>query len=58
VVKILSKFSHFYAILIEYDEIQIADIFFREVLRLDGLSRNIVRDRDSRFLGTFWRKLF
>jgi hypothetical protein len=58
VVKILTKFDHFYTIPIEYIIVQVADIFFREVFRLHGLPKNIVGDRDNRFIGTFWRDLF
>jgi hypothetical protein len=58
VVDRLTKFSHFYTILIEYNEVQVAELFFREVFRLHGLLKNIISDRDSRFIGTFWRELF
>jgi hypothetical protein len=58
VVDRLTKFFHFYAIPIEYNAVQVVDIFFREVFRLHGLPKNIVSDRDSRFIGTFWRELF
>jgi transposase InsO family protein len=58
VVNILTKFSHFYAIPIEYIVVQVAKIFFREVFRLHGLPKNIISDRDSQFIGTFWRELF
>jgi hypothetical protein len=57
VVDRLTKFSHFYAIPTEYSAVQVAELFFREVFRLQGLSKNI-SDRDSRFIGTFWRELF
>jgi hypothetical protein len=42
----------------DYNVVQVANIFFREVFRLHGLPKNIVNDRDSRFIGTFWRELF
>jgi hypothetical protein len=58
VVHRLTNFSHFYAIPTEYNVVQVAEIFFREVFRLHGLPKNIVSDRDSRFIGTFWRELF
>jgi hypothetical protein len=58
VVNKLTKFSHFYAIPTEYSVVQVAELFFREVFRLHGLPKNIVSDRDSRFIGTFWRELF
>jgi hypothetical protein len=54
----LTKFAHFYAIPKEYSAIQVAELFFREVFRLHGLSKNIINDRDNRFIGTFWRELF
>jgi hypothetical protein len=53
VVDRLTNFSHFYAILIEYSAVQVADLFFREIFRLHGFPKNIVSDRDSRFIGTF-----
>jgi hypothetical protein len=58
VVNRLTKFSHFYAIPIEYSIFKVANIFFREVFRLHGLPKNIINDRDSWFIGTFWRELF
>jgi hypothetical protein len=53
-----TKFAHFYAIPTYYGAVQVSELFFREVFRLHGLPRNIVSDRDSRFIGTFWRELF
>jgi hypothetical protein len=58
VVDRLTKFSHLYSIPIEYNIVQVAELFFREVFRLHGFSRNIISDRDKRFIGTFWRELF
>jgi hypothetical protein len=47
VVERLINFSHFYAILTEYNPVQVADLFFREFFKLHGLSKNIVSDKDS-----------
>jgi hypothetical protein len=58
VVEILTNFSHFYAISTEYSAVQVAKLFFREVFRLHGFLRNIISDRDSQLMGTFWRELF
>jgi hypothetical protein len=58
VVDILTKFAHFYAIPTEYNAVQVTELFFEEVLRLHGLPRNIVSDKDSRFMGTFYGELF
>jgi hypothetical protein len=58
VVDRLTKFAHFFAISSEYKTTQVAELFFREVFRLHGLPKYIVSDRDNRFLGAFWQKLF
>jgi hypothetical protein len=58
VVDRLTKFDHFYAIPIEYNVVQVVDLFFREVFKIHGLPKNIVSDRDSWFIRTFWRELF
>jgi hypothetical protein len=58
VVDRLTKYAHFFAIPTRYSASQVAELFFREVFRLHGLPKNIVSDRDSRFMGGFWQELF
>jgi hypothetical protein len=58
VVDRLTKFAHFFATSSEYKATQVADLFFREIFRLHGLPKNIVSDRDNRFLSAFWQELF
>ena len=58
VVDRLTKFAHFFAIPTRFLAAQVAEVFFKDVFRLHGLSKIIISDRDSRFMGGFWQELF
>ena len=57
VVEKLSKSSHFVHVKSTCKEIDIANIFMKEIFRLHGMPRDIVSDRETKFTSIFWKSL-
>ncbi|KAJ4701024.1 Retrovirus-related Pol polyprotein from transposon 297 family [Melia azedarach] len=58
VVDRFSKMAHFIACHEIDDASHITDLFFKEVVRMYGMTRTIVFDWDARFLSYFWKTLW
>lgn len=58
VVDRLSKYCHLGSISAGYSTSAVADFFVQNIVRLHGLSKTMVSDRDKVFLSKFWQELF
>ena len=53
VVDKLRKFSHFIPVKLTCKEMDISNIFIKEIFRMHGMPKEIVSDRDTKFTSNF-----
>ena len=58
VVDRLSKYSHFILLRHTFTTWSISEIFVKEIVRLHGIPKSILSDRDPLFMSKFWQELF
>lgn len=58
VVDRLSKYCHLGSLPTSYSATTVVDFFVRQIIRLHGIPRNMVSDRDKIFLSKFWQEVF
>ncbi|CAJ2635782.1 unnamed protein product [Trifolium pratense] len=58
VVDRLTKYAHFLPMKTDYSSKSVAEVFMNHIVKLHGMPKSIVSDRDKVFTSSFWQHLF
>jgi len=58
VIDRLSKVAHFIAVKYTNSASGVIQVFIKEIVRLCGVPKMIISDRDAKFTSKFWKELF
>jgi hypothetical protein len=58
VIDKLSKSAHIIPVKSTFKDINIAEIFMKEIFRLHGIPKMVISYKDVKFTSTFWKELF
>lgn len=58
IVDMLTKVAHFIPMKSTFSASDVEQVFIRDVVRLHGVSKKIMFDRDAKFTSKFWKVLF
>ena len=57
IVDRLTKSAHFIAIKATFSVERLAEIYISQIVRLHGVPKSIISDRDGRFTSRFWKSV-
>lgn len=57
IVDRLTKVAHFLLIMETWGAMKLARVYVKEIVQLHGVPRDIISDRDTRFMARFWKEL-
>jgi len=58
VVDRLTKVAHFILVKSTYSSSDVAQIFIRDIVRMHGVPKRIVSNKDAKFTSNLWKELF
>ena len=58
VIDRLSKFAHFIPLKTNFNNNSVANAFINHIVKIHGVSKSIISDRDKVFISQFWKQLF